>query len=63
MIHVKLNDGSSIESALKKYKSKFIKIGIVKELTERKTYKKKSESRRAILKKAKYREQKRTQNN
>jgi small subunit ribosomal protein S21 len=53
MIHIKI-DGISIDAALKKYKSKFIKIGVVKELNERKTFQKKSVKRREQIKKARY---------
>jgi small subunit ribosomal protein S21 len=51
----------SIDAALKKYKSKYIKLGIVKELNERKTFKKKSVSRRDEVTKAKYKQSKRDQ--
>jgi len=53
MIHIKI-DGISIDAALKKYKSKFIKIGVIKELNERKTFQKKSVKRREQIKKARY---------
>ncbi len=51
----------SIEAALKKYKYKYLKIGVSKELNERKTFKKKSVARRDEVKKAKYIQQKRDQ--
>jgi small subunit ribosomal protein S21 len=59
MIHVKIEGNMTIDSALKKYKHKYIKIGIVKELNERKEFVKKSVKRRDEIKKAKYRELKR----
>ena len=48
----------SIDAALKKYKAKYIKIGILKELNERKTFKKKCVERREEITKAKYRQSK-----
>ena len=51
----------SIDAALKKYKYKYTKLQIVKELKERKAFKKKSVSRRDEIKKAKYVQQKRDQ--
>lgn len=51
----------SIDAALKKYKYKYIKLGIVKELNERKTFKKKSVARRNEITKAKYIQKKRDQ--
>jgi small subunit ribosomal protein S21 len=51
----------SIEAALKKYKSKYIKLGIVKELNERKNFKKNSVKRRDEITKAKYKQSKRDQ--
>ena len=44
----------SIDVALKKYKSKYIKIGIANELKERKTFTKKSVKKRTEITKAKY---------
>jgi len=46
----------SIESALKKYRAKYIKIGISKELFMRKEFKKKSVRRRDEIARAVYRE-------
>ena len=57
MIIVNIN--GSIEQALKQYKNKHNKIGIIKELRERQTYKKPSVERRAEILKAKYVESKR----
>ena len=51
----------SIEAALKKYKYKYIKIGISKELNERKTFKKKCVARREEINKAKYLQNKKDQ--
>lgn len=49
----------SIEQALKQYKNKHNKIGIVKELRERQTFTKPSVKRRAEILKAQYVESKR----
>ena len=49
----------TIEQALKQYKNKHNKIGIVKELRDRQTFTKPSVKRRAELLKAKYVESKR----
>ena len=46
--------GKSIEQALKKYKEKYIKLKISKQLNERKEYKKPSIERRKVISKAKY---------
>ena len=54
-----VNVGSSIEQALKQYKNKHSKIGVVKELRERQTFTKPSVKRRAEVLKAKYVESKR----
>ena len=54
-----INVGNSIEQALKQYKNKHNKLGIVKELRDRQTYTKPSVKRRAEILKAKYVESKR----
>ena len=54
MIIIKIEGKTSIDSALKKLKNKFSSTKVVKELNERKTFKKKSEKRRDEIKKAKY---------
>jgi small subunit ribosomal protein S21 len=46
--------GKSIEQALKKYKEKYIKLKIAKQLNERKEYEKPSVERRKVISKAKY---------
>jgi len=56
MIQININGKMSIEAALKKYKSKYIKLGIVKELNERKNFKKNSVKRRDEITKAKYKQ-------
>ena len=52
IVHIKEND--SLEKALKKFKKKFEKTGVVKELRSRQAYTKKSVSRREEIKKAAY---------
>lgn len=54
MIVVPLKDGESIEKALKKYKKKFEKTGVVKELRERQKFTKPSVKRRGVILKARY---------
>lgn len=61
MIQINIEGKMSIDAALKKYKFKYIKIGIAKELNERKTFKKKSVKRRDEITKAKYIQKKRDQ--
>ncbi len=46
MIIVPLKEGENIERALKKFKRKFEKTGVVKELRERQAYKKPSIKKR-----------------
>lgn len=55
-----VNVTSSIEQALKQYKNKHNKIGVVKELRNRQTYTKPSVERRSEILKAKYVESKRS---
>lgn len=54
MIIVPVKEGENIERALKKFKRKFEKTGVVKELRGRQAYKKPSEARRDEIKKAIY---------
>ncbi len=54
MIIVPIKEGDNVERALKKFKRKFEKTGVVKELRERQAYKKPSIKRREILQKAVY---------
>ncbi|NLD21561.1 MAG: 30S ribosomal protein S21 [Bacteroidales bacterium] len=54
MIIVPIKEGENIERALKKFKRKFGKTGIVKELRSRKTFEKPSVKKRDELKKAIY---------
>lgn len=53
-----VNVGNSVEQALKQYKNKHNKIGVIQELRDRQTYTKPSVKRRAVILKAKYVESK-----
>ncbi len=59
MIIIDVQKHKSIESALKAYKNKHNKLGIVKELRDRQTYTKPSVKRRTEVLKAQYIESKR----
>ncbi len=54
MIIVPIKEGENIERALKKFKRKFEKTGISKELRARQAYKKPSITKREVVKKAIY---------
>ena len=54
MIVVPLKEGENIERALKKFKRKFEKTGVVKELRSRQAFTKPSVNRREKVKKAIY---------
>ncbi len=54
MIVVPIKEGENIERALKKFKRKFEKTGVIKELRSRQAYRKPSEERRDTVKKAVY---------
>ena len=54
MLQISVKEGESIERALKKYKKKFERTGVLKELRERKEYIKKSIVRRQQIIKAEY---------
>lgn len=56
MIIIPVKEGENVERALKKFKRKFEKTGILKELRERQAYTKPSEKRRETVKRAAYRE-------
>jgi small subunit ribosomal protein S21 len=62
MIIVNTRDYKSIEQALKVYKSKHNKLGIVKELRDRQEYTKPSVKHREKILKAKYKEKVYTNN-
>jgi small subunit ribosomal protein S21 len=54
MLQILVKEGESIERALKKYKKKFERTGVLKELRARKEYTKKSIVRRQQVIKAEY---------
>ena len=54
MIIIPIKEGENIERALKKFKRKFEKTGVVKELRSRQAYKKPSVTKREEIQKAKY---------
>lgn len=56
MIIVPVKEGENIDRALKKFKRKFEKTGVVKELRARQAYKKASVARREVIIKAVYRQ-------
>jgi small subunit ribosomal protein S21 len=61
MIIVPVKEGESIDRALKKFKRKFEKTGVVKELRERQKFTKPSIKKRGQVLKAVYIQQIRTQ--
>jgi small subunit ribosomal protein S21 len=63
MIIINLDGKMNIEQALKKYKMKFSKHHVMDELRERTEHVKESVKKREELKKAKYREKKRREEN
>jgi len=54
MIIIPVKEGENIDRALKKFKRKFEKTGISKELRERQAFKKPSIRKRDVVKKAVY---------
>ena len=54
MLQIPVKEGASIEKALKKYKKKFERTGVLKQLRTRKEYIKKSVVRRQEVIKAQY---------
>jgi len=54
MIVIPVKDGENIERALKRFKRKFEKTGVVKELRSRQAFEKPSVIRRTEIKKAIY---------
>ncbi len=56
MLIVEVKDGEPIDKVLKKYKKKFDRAGILRELRRRKAYSKPSVERRSEVLRAVYRE-------
>ena len=57
MIIIKVKDSESIDRALRRYKKKFERTGVLKEVRRRMFYEKPSAGRRETLKKARRREE------
>jgi small subunit ribosomal protein S21 len=54
MIIIPIKEGDNIERALKKFKRKFEKTGVIRELRERQAFKKPSVKKREVQQKAVY---------
>ncbi|TAF47668.1 MAG: 30S ribosomal protein S21 [Sphingobacteriales bacterium] len=54
MIIINIKDGESIDRALKRFKKKYEKTGVLRELRSRQAYEKKSVARRLEVKHAVY---------
>lgn len=61
MIVINVKENESVDRALKRFKKKFEKTGVLKELRSRMHYEKPSVSRRTEMIKAKYRQKMREQ--
>ena len=61
MLIIPVKEGESIDRALKKFKKKFERTGTMKQLRARKQFTKKSVKRREEIKKARYSNQIRSQ--
>ncbi|MGB1207155.1 MAG: 30S ribosomal protein S21 [Chitinophagales bacterium] len=57
MLIIDARESDTIDKALKKYKKKYLKTGILHELRKRKAFIKPSVARRAIIAKAVYRQE------
>lgn len=55
MIYINVKDNENLDKALKKYKKKYEKIGIMKELRSRQAFEKPSVTRRMEIRRAAYR--------
>lgn len=56
MIIINIKDGEPLDKALKRFKKKFEKTGVLRELRSRQAYEKRSVTRRNVVKKAIYRQ-------
>jgi len=56
MIVIPVKEGENIERALKKFKRKFEKTGVIRELRDRQAYIKPSKMKREVIKKAVYKQ-------
>ncbi|MFM6982623.1 MAG: 30S ribosomal protein S21 [Chitinophagaceae bacterium] len=55
MIYINVKDNENLDKALKKYKKKYEKIGVMKELRSRQAFEKPSVTRRMEIRRAAYR--------
>jgi small subunit ribosomal protein S21 len=62
MIIVPVKENESIDKALKKFKKKFERTGVVRELRERQSFEKKSVARRQEIIHARYKERMKREN-
>ncbi|MEM7107956.1 MAG: 30S ribosomal protein S21 [Bacteroidota bacterium] len=63
MIVINVKENESIDKALKRFKKKFEKTGVLRELRSRTSFEKPSVSRRAEIIRAKYRQSKYAEEN
>jgi len=56
MIIINVKDGESLDKALKRFKKKFEKTGVLRELRSRQAFEKKSVARRNVVKHAVYKQ-------
>ncbi|TZF81065.1 30S ribosomal protein S21 [Pedobacter sp. BS3] len=56
MIIINVKEGESLDKALKRFKKKFEKTGVLRELRSRQAFEKKSVARRNVVKKAIYKQ-------
>lgn len=56
MIIINVKDGESLDKALKRFKKKFEKTGVLRELRSRQAFEKKSVTRRHVVKNAIYKQ-------
>ena len=56
MLIIPVKEGENIERAIKKYKKKFEKTGVIKELRDRQQFTKPSVKRRKLVIKARYKQ-------
>lgn len=63
MIYVNVKDNESLDKALKKFKKKFEKTGVVKEVRSRSAFEKPCIRKRQQLIKARYKQQMQLENN
>ncbi len=56
MIIINVKEGESIDRALKRFKKKFEKTGVLRELRSRQAYEKRSVTRRTLVKHAIYKQ-------